>query len=116
MRFLSRNICDQCAASSTAITGEVIGIVSHVSMSSHTPATGPATGPAFAVSSNLARQLMLEEPRTWLGFEAALIDGPFAAALNLPRTAGLLVQSVADGSLGARLGLQEGTLPAAVGD
>jgi serine protease Do len=93
------------------LNGEVIGLVSHVLMS----ARSPSTGPAFAVASNVARQLMLDEPRAWLGVETALVEGQLASGLNLPQAAGLLVQSVAEGSLGERLGLREGQLPMTVG-
>lgn len=93
------------------LNGEVIGIVTHVLAQS-----GTATGPGFAVTSNVARRLMLEEQRLWLGVEALLLEGPLAASLNLPQYAGLLVQSVAGGSLGGRLGLREGKLRATLGE
>ena len=70
-------------------------------------------GEFWAISNftaNIARRLMLEEKRIWMGVEALMLDGPLATALNLPYPAGLLVQSVAEGSLGARLGLHEGKL------
>lgn len=72
--------------------------------------------PSFAVASNVARELMLESRRPWLGFETHFVHGELALALNVPQPAGLLVQSVADGSLGDRLGLREGTLPISVGE
>lgn len=94
-----------------SLAGEVIGLVTHVLAPDRL-----AGGPAFAVTSNVARQLMLEERPTWLGFEAVLVDGGIAASLNLPQQAGLLVQSVAEGSLGERLGLREGVHAATIGD
>lgn len=87
------------------LKGEVIGLVSHALAKQE-----GEKGPNFAVTSNIARRLMLEEKRVWMGVEALMLDGPLAAALNLPYPAGLLVQSVAEGSLGARLGLHEGRL------
>jgi S1-C subfamily serine protease len=89
------------------LNGEVIGIVSHVL----TRAEG-ANGPGFAVTSNVARRLLLEQKRIWMGIEAWLVTGTLAEAFNVPQAAGMLVQSVADGSLGDRLGLREGTVSA----
>lgn len=94
-----------------SLAGEVIGLVTHVLAPDR-----HAGGPAFAVTSNVARQLMLEERRVWLGFETVLVEGSLAASLNLPQPAGLLVQSVAEGSLGERLGLREGVHAATIGD
>lgn len=92
------------------LDGEVIGIVTHV-----LAAKEGSSGPAFAVTSNVARKLMLEERRIWLGVEARLLSGPAAAVFNLNQGAGLLVQSVATDSLGARLGLHEGSIEATIG-
>lgn len=87
------------------LKGEVIGLVSHALVKQE-----GAKGPNFAVTSNVARRLMLEEKRIWMGVEALMIEGPLAASINLPHPAGMLVQSVAEGSVGSRLGLQEGSL------
>jgi len=92
------------------LDGEVIGIVTHV-----LAAKEGSSGPAFAVTSNVARKLMLEERRIWLGVEARLLSGPVAAVFNLNQGAGLLVQSVAADSIGARLGLHEGSIEATIG-
>jgi serine protease Do len=85
------------------LDGEVVGVVSHV-----LAREGEAEGLAFAVTANVARRLMLEEQRFWSGVEAYLLEGDFAAVFNLPQPAGLLVQSVAEGSPSARMGLREG--------
>ena len=87
------------------LDGEVIGLVSSVLSKN-----GSSHGLGFAVTANVARKLMLEEKNLWLGIEAMLIEGKLAKAFNLPQDAGLLVQSVADASLGARLGLHEGKI------
>jgi len=92
------------------VTGEIVGIVTHVLAKE-----GAATGPSFSVTGNVARRLMVDQRRAWLGVESVLIDGDLAAALHLPEPAGLLVQSVAAGSIGDRLGLREGTMPATIG-
>jgi serine protease Do len=85
--------------------GEVIGLVSHALVKQD-----GGKGPNFAVTSNVARRLMLEEKRIWMGVEALMVEGQLAASLNLPRPAGMLVQTVATGSVGERLGLMEGSM------
>lgn len=92
------------------VDGEIVGIVTHVLAKE-----GAATGPSFSVTGNVARRLMVEERRVWFGVESVLIDGEVASAFQLPGAAGLLVQSVAAGSIADRLGLREGTLPATIG-
>jgi S1-C subfamily serine protease len=87
------------------LDGEVIGIISHV-----LTREGASTGPGFAVASNVAKKLMLEQRRIWFGVETRLLELSLAEAFNLPQAAGLLVQSVAEGSLAARLGVREGSL------
>jgi serine protease Do len=93
------------------LKGEVVGIVSHALAK-----VGNATGLGFAVTSNVARKLMLEDKRVWLGIEGWLIDGELAGAFNLPQSAGMMVQSVAYGSLGAGLGLREGNVVMMIGE
>lgn len=93
------------------LDGLVVGIVTHVL--SKEGATG---GPSFSVTGNVVKRLMLDERRTWFGVESFMLEGPMAAAFNLPQPAGLLVQAVATGSLAARLGLRGGSLPATVVD
>jgi S1-C subfamily serine protease len=83
--------------------GEVIGIVSHILSQS-----GGFEGISFAVASNVARKMLLDQPTRWGGVDGMLIRGPLAKILNVPQPAGYLVQRVADGSGGAQLGLQMG--------
>jgi len=92
------------------LDGEVVGIVTHV-----LARDGTATGPGFSVAGNLVRKLMIDQRRAWFGVESVLIDGELAPVFHLPGAAGLLVQSVATGSLADRLGLREGTVPATIG-
>jgi len=92
------------------VEGQVVGIVTHV-----LGREGTATGPSFSVTGNVARKLMLEQRRAWFGVESVLIDGDLAPVFHLPEAAGLLVQSVATGSLADRLGLRTGTVPATIG-
>jgi S1-C subfamily serine protease len=94
------------------LDGEVIGIVSHIVSRS-----GGSEGLGFAVTSNAARTLVIDEPSVWTGLEGFLLTEVFAEAFNLPQgTAGLLVQRVADGSPAQRFGLRAGSVPIAVGD
>jgi len=93
------------------MAGEVIGIVSHIISRS-----GGSEGLGFAVSSNMARKLLLEERSFWTGIEAYMLDGDLAAMFNLPQPHGLLVLRVATGSPADKLGLRPGTTLAVIGD
>ncbi len=89
--------------------GEVVGIVSHILTQS-----GGFEGLGFAVTSNLARKLMLRERTFWGGVDGQQVSGELAKALNLPVPVGYLVQRVAEGSFGKKLGLQGGTVEATI--
>ena len=93
------------------MSGEVIGIVSH--MVSH---SGVPEGLAFGVTSNIARQLLLEEKSVWSGVQGYLLTGEIARVFNLPQPEGFLIQRVARDSLAARAGVQAGTIPATIND
>lgn len=81
--------------------GEIIGIVSHIISKS-----GGYEGLGFVVSSNLARQLMLEKRRFWSGVTWFRVSGELAQMLNLPQPFGLLVEEVAKNSPGEAMGLR----------
>jgi serine protease Do len=85
--------------------GKVIGIVS--SIMSH---SGGSEGLAFATAANTARQLLLEQKPFWSGIDGLVVTGALAKILNLPQTAGVLVQRIGDGSIGSQLGMNPGTL------
>jgi S1-C subfamily serine protease len=89
--------------------GEVIGIVSHIISKS-----GGFEGLGFAVTSNMARRLLLEEKSFWTGLSGYLLTGDLAGVLNLPQPAGLLVQRVAAHSPSAEVGLRGGSLRATI--
>ncbi|MGB6647916.1 MAG: trypsin-like peptidase domain-containing protein [Bacteroidota bacterium] len=89
--------------------GEVVGIVSHILTQS-----GGFEGLGFAVTSNLASKLMLQERTFWGGVDGFQVSDDLAKALNLPVPVGYLVQRVAEGSFGKKLGLQGGTLEATI--
>jgi S1-C subfamily serine protease len=80
--------------------GEVIGIVSHIVSKS-----GGYEGLGFVVSSNMARQLMLERRPFWSGVTWFRVSGSLAEYLNLPQPFGLLVEEVAKQSPAEAVGL-----------
>jgi len=89
--------------------GEVIGIVSHIL--SH---SGGSEGIGFAITSEMARQL-LEKKSFWAGVDGYMLSGRLAEVLNVPPpSVGLLVQRVASGSPAERLGLKGGTARATI--
>jgi len=90
--------------------GEVIGIVSHILSQS-----GGYEGLGFAVSSNSARQALLDQRTFWSGISSVLVSDDLARALQLPQDAGELIQRVAAGSPAARMGLRAGNIPAVIG-
>jgi S1-C subfamily serine protease len=84
--------------------GEAIGVVSLI-----VSKTGGYEGLGFALASNAARRLLLEERAVWTGVDVAVLSGETARILNLPQAAGLLIQRVASDSAAARAGLRGGT-------
>jgi S1-C subfamily serine protease len=93
-----------------SVDGKLIGIVSHIMTRS-----GGSEGLGFAISSNSAKALLLEQKSFWIGLDAYFVSGELATALNVPQDAGLLVQRIANGSPGAEMGLTPGTIPVKVG-
>jgi S1-C subfamily serine protease len=94
------------------LAGEVVGVVSYIVTQS-----GGSEGLGFAVTSNTARELLLDRSAFWSGLGMVSISGDVARALNVPDgRGGLLVQVVAKGSLGEALGLRGGNLPCEILD
>jgi S1-C subfamily serine protease len=91
------------------MAGHVIGVASH-----NISKSGGFEGLGFAVTINVARRLLLDEPSPWSGLRSVLLTGSLAKALNLPQPAGLLVQQVAANSPAAQLGLRAGTIDATI--
>lgn len=92
------------------LRGEVIGIVSYIITQS-----GGFQGLGFAVTSNLARSVLLEEPTFWAGIESLPLTGLLGQLLNVPAaTGGVLVQRVAQGSAASAAGVRPGTIPATI--
>jgi S1-C subfamily serine protease len=93
------------------MNGEVIGIVSFMLSQ-----TGGFEGLGFVVTSRMARELVLSGPQIWSGVDGLLMNEGLAQIFNVPPPAhGWLVQKVAAGSLGERIGLQAGAVKAVVG-
>lgn len=92
------------------MNGEVIGIVSYILSQS-----GGFEGVGFAVTSNTVQELLLARQSPWSGITFFGLSGMLAKAFNLPQSTGVLVQRVAEGSPGQRLGLRPGFLPARIG-
>ncbi len=90
--------------------GEVIGIVSHILTHS-----GGFEGLGFAVTSNVARRVLLESAPFWTGLEFRVLSGEIAQVLNVPQPTALLVNRVAKDSPASRLGLKAGTVRATIG-
>ena len=92
------------------MAGEVIGIVSHVISKS-----GGSEGLGFVVTMNTAKQLLLERRSIWSGLEGQLLSDDLADLFNLPpKTGGLLVKSVAQGSPGEAMGIKGGRKTATI--
>src|SRR5713226_1903444 len=91
--------------------GEVVGICSYILTQS-----GGFEGLGFAVTSNFARKVLLDNPGRWTGFDGLYVDGKLAALLNLPQPAGILVQRIVKNSPAAALGLQAGHYPLTIND
>jgi S1-C subfamily serine protease len=91
------------------MAGEVIGVVSHIISKS-----GGFEGLGFVVTSNLARRLLHDQRPFWSGVESFMLSGDLARVFNLPQSAGLLVQRVAENSPAAQLGLKPGTMTAVI--
>jgi len=87
--------------------GEVIGIVSHIFSTS-----GGSQGLGFVVTSDLALKVLIDDPTAWTGLHGVMIEGQLASALNVPQSAGILVEAVATGSPASALGLRAGDLKA----
>jgi S1-C subfamily serine protease len=91
------------------MNGEVVGIVSYILSKS-----GGFEGLGFAVTSNIARQLLLEQATGWTGMQGVFIFGEHAAMLNVPQPNAILVESVAEGGLAGQLGVKGGTVKSTV--
>ena len=92
------------------MAGEVVGIVSHILTKS-----GGFEGLGFAVTSNTARTMLIEDKPFWSGMNGFLLISDLAKALNVPQSRAILVQHVAERSPAERIGLKGGKIPIKIG-
>jgi S1-C subfamily serine protease len=83
--------------------GELIGIVSH-----NISKSGGSEGLGFVVTSNTVRSLLVERNRGFFGFDAMLVSGAIAQALNVPQGGGFLVKKVVKDTVASQIGLRGG--------
>ena len=91
------------------MNGKVIGIISFILSND-----GTFSGLGFAVSSNTVKEILLESPSIWSGFEGLYLDEETAAIFNVPQRSGILVQRVVKGSLVDQMGLRSGKYKAKI--
>lgn len=90
--------------------GEVVGIVSSILSFS-----GGFEGLGFAASSNIAKQILLQQGSAWFGLDALPMSPELCAIFNVPQAGAIMVQNVAEGSPGYFMGMQSGFLKMEVG-
>ena len=83
--------------------GELVGIVSH-----NITKSGGSEGLGFVVTSNTVRSLLIDRNRGFFGFDAILVSGAMAQALNVPQSGGFLVKQVVKDTMASRIGLKGG--------
>lgn len=71
------------------LKGEVVGIVSHILTQS-----GGFEGIGFAATSNIAKELLLDEQAMWTGIDGIWLTPEMAGLLNVPQSSGVLVTKV----------------------
>jgi serine protease Do len=91
--------------------GELIGIASFIKTKA-----GGSDGLGFAVTINTAKARMLEQNPFYLGLDIRYAKGLLAEALNIPQAGGMLVQTVAKGSLADKMGVQGGSVQIQFGE
>jgi len=89
--------------------GEVVGIVSYILSQS-----GGFEGIGFAASSNIAKDLLIDNHAMWTGIDGKVISGDLAKILNLPQPEGLLVQKVVLLSPMGLMGVKGGSFKVAI--
>jgi S1-C subfamily serine protease len=94
------------------MAGEIVGIVSAIVSKS-----GGSEGLGFVATSNMARQLLLEQKSFWSGISGYFLTTQVAKILNVPPPGvGMVVQYVAKNSPAALMGLRGGTTKATLFD
>ena len=91
------------------MTGDVIGIVSHIISKS-----GGSEGLGFVVTSKTVRELLLDKKFVWAGLDGIIVTGELAEIFNVPGGAGFLVKTVPKGSPAWNAGIQGGDRTATI--
>lgn len=91
--------------------GEVIGIVSSILSFS-----GGFEGLGFAATSAIAREILLQRGRVWLGTDSMPFNAEMCKLFNVPQEGAVLVQSVTDNSPAYYMGLKGGYITMKIGD
>jgi serine protease Do len=91
------------------LSGQVIGIVSHIISKS-----GGNEGLGFVVTSNAVKRLLLDKTVLWAGVDGRLVSDDLAKTLKLPQPTGYLVTRVYAGSYAEAVGLKGATRPETV--
>jgi len=91
--------------------GELIGVVSSILSFS-----GGFEGLGFAATSNIAKEILLQRGRIWLGSEALLMSPELCQIFNVPQEGALMVQNVVENSPAYFMGMKGGYLAMSVGD
>lgn len=90
--------------------GEVVGIVSSILSFS-----GGFEGLGFAASSNIAKQILLQQSSVWFGLDALPMTPELCSIFNVPQEGALLIQNVAENSPAYFMGMKGGYLKMNVG-
>ncbi len=91
--------------------GELIGVVSSILSFS-----GGFEGLGFAATSNIAKEILLQRGRIWLGSEGLLMSPELCQIFNVPQEGALMVQNVVENSPAYFMGLKGGYLAMSIGD
>ncbi len=91
--------------------GRVIGIVSYILSQG-----GGFEGLGFVITSNMVKELLLDQRSIWSGLRGQLLTEELARILNVPQSTGMLVERIADRSLATHMGLEGGTLNVKIGE
>jgi S1-C subfamily serine protease len=91
------------------LSGQVIGIVSHIISKS-----GGNEGLGFVVTSNVVKRLLLDKTVICAGVDGRLVSDNLAKALKLPQPTGYLVTRVYNGSYAEAVGLKGAARPETV--
>ena len=91
--------------------GEVVGVASAILSRS-----GGFEGIGFAATTEIARDLLIDKPSYWWGFNPIWLSDELAWAFNLPQSAGILVESVTDKSPAYFAGIKGGFIQMKIGD